>query len=409
MATNSGETLSEVTVFLDGDDLYVRGPVGAIDVVLDELLGPSETQDRGKLLGQATDSGAIGTTVAALNATTEQLFRPTAASVAKLRDLGAQLDGTGALRGYVRDGAGQFAGDLAFDAVSFGAEQALAMQTAAVSLALRSAIAEVGAAVEAVDEKVSDIQKRVRADEIGEVIGTYRFLQRLVDKTRERGYLLEPDWDQAAGTRRDLYVALERLRAYVQESVNDIDYQASLPKREEAIKRVASPKGVAGSLQLILIAEQSLHLMEYLRLERIRTTHPDEVSSALAEARASLAEQRQRDAELVALASNRIHDCMQIDPLEVHRILSIPSMRRSATKALETIESFAEAARAELPDLDREIRRPQLSETKAEVQRLAVSAKDEAVQVSKTVGRFGSDGVRQLSAKVLRKSQDENN
>src|SRR5690606_17617926 len=131
-----------------------------------------------------------------------------------------------------------------------------------------------GAAVEAVDEKVSDIQKRVRADEIGEVIGTYRFLQRLVDKTRERGYLLEPDWDQAAGTRRDLYVALEKLRAYVQESVSDIDYQASLPKREEAIKRIASPKGVAGSLQLILIAEQSLHLMEYLRLERIRTTHP---------------------------------------------------------------------------------------------------------------------------------------
>lgn len=394
-------------MFLDGDDLYVRGPLGAIDVVLKELLGPSDTQDRGKLLGLATDAGAVGTTLAALNATTEQLFRPTAASLAKLRDLGAQLDGTGALRGYVRDGAGQFAGDLAFDAVSFGAEQALAMQTAAVSLALRSAIAEVGAAVEAVDEKVSDIQRRVRAEEIGEVIGTYRFLQRLVDKTRERGYLLDPDWDQAAGTRRDLYVALERLRAYVQESVNDIDYKASLPKREEAIKRIASPKGVAGSLQLILIAEQSLHLMEYLRLERIRTTHPDEVSSALVDARGSLAEQRERDAQLVQLASTKIQDCMQIDPLEVHRLLSIPSMRRSAAKAIDTIEAFAQASRADLPDLDRQIRRPQLSETKTEVQRLAVSVKDEAVHVSRAVGQFGSDGVRQVSKKVLRRTRDE--
>lgn len=400
--------MSEVTLFLDGDDLYVRGPADSIDLVLDEILGPPDGEQRRNLLASATDAGAIGATVAAVDATAEQLFRPTAGSLVKLRDLGAQLDGNGAVRGYVRDGAGQFAGDLAFETVSLGAEQALAMQTAAVSLALRSAIAEVGAAVEAVDEKVSDIQKRVRAEEIGEVIGTYRFLQRLVDKTRERGYLLEPDWDQAAGTRRDLYVGLERLRAYVKESLNDIDCEASLPKREEAIKRIGSPKSVAGSLRLILIAEQALHLMEYLRLERIRTTHPDEVSSALEEARGSLAGQRERDAELVRVASDKINAAMQIDPLEVHRLLSIPSMRRSAAKALDTIESFAESARADLPALDREIRRPQLSETKAEVQRRAVNAKGEVVQVSRTVGRLGSDGVRHISAKLRRKNGDEN-
>ena len=84
------------------------------------------------------------------------------------------------------------------------------MQTAAVALALalRSAIADVQAAVEAVDEKVSDIQKKVRAREVGEVVGTYRYLQRVVDATRERGKLLEADWDQVAGARRDLEIAL---------------------------------------------------------------------------------------------------------------------------------------------------------------------------------------------------------
>lgn len=400
--------MSEVTLFLDGDDLYVRGPADSIDLVLDEILGPAENKQRRNLLASSTDAGAVGASAAALNTTTEQLFRPTAGSLTKLRDLGAQLDGKGAVRGYVRNEAGHFAGDLAFETVAFGAQQALAMQTAAVSLALRSAIAEVGAAVEAVDEKVSDIQKRVRAGEIGEVIGTYRFLQRLVDKTRERGHLLEPDWDQAAGTRRDLYVALEKLRAYVKESLNDIDPEASLPKREEAIKRIASPKSVAGSLQLILIADQALHLMEYLRLERIRTTHPDEVSAALEDARGSLAEQRGRNAELVRIASDKIKDAMQIDPLEVHRLLSIPSMRRTATKALDTIEWFAEASRADLPTLDREIRRPQLSETKAEVQRRAVNAKDEVVHVGRTVGRFSSDGARQISSKLRRKNVEEN-
>ena len=101
------------------------------------------------------------------------------------------------------------------------------MQTAAVALALRSAIADVQAAVEAVDEKVSDIQKKVRSREVGEVVGTYRFLQRVVDSTRQRGQLLEADWDQVAGARRDLEIALESLRAYVTETTSEIDAEDS--------------------------------------------------------------------------------------------------------------------------------------------------------------------------------------
>jgi hypothetical protein len=91
------------------------------------------------------------------------------------------------------------AAHLSFETVSLGAERALAMQTAAVSSALRSAIADVQAAVEAVDQKVSDVQKRVRAREVGEVVGTYRHLQQIVDSTRDRGHLLDADWDQVSG------------------------------------------------------------------------------------------------------------------------------------------------------------------------------------------------------------------
>lgn len=246
MEAGAENASGEVTLFLDGGDLYVSGEAGVIDLVLSEVLGPGDSRRR-RSVTRLADVGAVGASVAGSRAAAEELLRPTAASLEKLREFGAQFDGSGALRGFVRGGGGRLAGNLTFEAVSFSAEQALAMQTAAVSLALRSAIADVQAAVQAVDQKVSDIQKRVRAREVGEVVGTYRYLQQVVDSTRARGRLLEADWDQVAGTRRDLETALEALRAYVTASINDIDGDDPLPKREAAIRQIASPKGGRGA------------------------------------------------------------------------------------------------------------------------------------------------------------------
>src|SRR5262249_6826929 len=128
---------------------------------------------------------------------------------------------------------------------------------------------------------------------------------------------IDADWDQVSGAGRDLTVALESLRAYVTESINDIDADDPLPKRERAVSKIASPKDVAASLRLILIAEQALHLLEYLRLERVRVTDPGHVESALADAKRALASQRERDAQLVSAASERIEAAKRIDPLEI--------------------------------------------------------------------------------------------
>jgi hypothetical protein len=406
MAAGGENASDEVTLFLDSGDLYVTGGADAIDLVLKEVLGPDNSHRR-RSATRLADAGAVGAVASAARAPTEVLLRPTAGSLEKLREFGAQLDGSGALRGFVRGGdGGKFAAELTFEAASFSAEQALAMQTAAVSLALRSAIADVQAAVEAVDQKVSDIQKHVRAREVGEVVGTYRYLQQVVDSTRARGRLLEADWDQVAGTRRDLETALESLRAYVTDSINDIDGDDPLPKRETVIRRIASPKGVAGSLRLIVIAEQALCFLEYLRLERIRMTDPDHMSSALYDARRTLAVQCERDAALVRAAIERIEAAKRIDPLEVHRVFSIPDMREASAKALDVLESFANASRAELPELDRSVRRPPLSETRAEVKRQAISAKDGVVDASRALGRATTRGAKQVSEAVREKTGD---
>jgi hypothetical protein len=57
-------------------------------------------------------------------------------------------------------------------------------------------------------------------------------------------------------------------------------------------------------------------------------------------------------------------------------------MREASVKALDVLESFADASRAELPELDRSVRRPPLSETRAEVKRQACQRKPKSDQLA---------------------------
>jgi hypothetical protein len=396
------DSVAEVTLFLDEDGgLLVRGSSHAVDTVLAELLTPTEVEAHRRAVSRIADVTASGASVAALAVEAQEYLRPTAASLEKLSRFGAQTDTSGALRGFVRDN-GRFAGNLSFETVSFGAEQALALQTAAVTMALRTAIANVEAAVERVEEKVSDLQRRIGAKEVGEVVGAYRRLDRVVSATASRGHLLDADWDAVAGAGMDLDRALESMRAYVMKTVNAIDPEAGLPTREAAVKGLSDVDGVAGTMKLILVAEQALHLWEYIRLERVRQTEPEHVDSAVAEARSSLKAQRARDENLIAAAVARIERVRRINPLEVHHLLAIPNMEEASNRALDELERFAESARASIPGVAREVTRPALSETRAEAKRRALDAKEDAFMLAQFTGKATARGAKYAASRVRR-------
>jgi hypothetical protein len=398
-----GAADAEVTLFLDEGGLYVAGDAEGVDAVLEQLLSPAELEAHRTGATRVADAAAGAASVAAAAATAQEYLRLSPDSLAKVREFGAQADQAGALRGYVRGEGGRIAGQLTFESVSVGAEQALALQTAAVSLALRSAIANVQAAVDQVDEKVSDIQRRVGARDIGDVVGAYRHLERTVAATTERGHLLEADWDAVAGAGLDLSRALEAMRAYVTKTTTAISPDASLPKRESAVKKLTNPDGVAGTLRLILIAEQALHLWEYLRIERVRQTDPAHVRSTLEDARRSLRTQHEMDERLLTTCVERLAQVRKIDPLEVHRLLTIPDMEKASARALDEFERFADAARSPFPELDREVRRPHLSETRAEVKRQALDAKDGVVHVTRAASQVTARSAQEASRQLRRR------
>lgn len=193
----------------DGDVLLWRNEDGLV------VLGAEH--DRRSLLstlGLATSAAGAAGSIAALSSSAGDYYKLTADSAAKLAAFGEQFDENNSMYGFVRSG-NRFAGNLRFDHVSFAPEQALALQSAAVSLALRSAIADVQAAVERVEDKIEDVQRHLRAQLNGDVLGTLRHLERVATSTQRRGILLEADWDSVAGVHVDISRNLERLRNFV--------------------------------------------------------------------------------------------------------------------------------------------------------------------------------------------------
>lgn len=365
----------------DGDVLLWKDENGLV------LLG--RERDRRRLqesLGLAGTLAGVAGSVAAVTSAGGDYYKLTAESAKKLHALGAQFDENQSMYGFVKQGH-QFAGNLRFDQVSFGPEQALALQSAAVTMALRTAIADVQAAVERVEDKIEDVQRHLRAQLHGDVIGTLRHLERVATATQQRSVLLEADWASVAGVRVDISRNLARMREFVMRQTSDIDSRTRLPKREAKLDDFLDAGGGRDQLNLILISEHSLHLWEMLRVVQVRQREPEHVESALEDARRSLADERRRNEELVATVMKAVDELRQVRALEFHRFFSAREMQQTAADIHETLQDFAQAARLPLPELS-EVALPTARDARDEARARAL----ETARTAKALGAAAAQG-----------------
>lgn len=378
-----GDDGGEVLLLVDEFGVLVQGPQDVASRAIEQLLEPLEEGSKARVQGKFAEGASVVSTATAMGAPAEEFFRLPPEQIAKLRDLVPQLDANNHLRGFLRNERGQFAGDLSFEPVSVGAERAMAMQTAAVSMALRTAIADVQKAVERVEDRVKNIQQHLNSRLRGDVIGTYRHLQEVVEATNERGHLLDADWQSVAGTRNQLQRDLETLRDYVRSEAGKVTDKLTVPKREERLKDFHGEAGsVVDMLRLILVAEQSLHLFEYLRLQQVRQREPEHVESALQDGRKSLRRQHQLDRDLVEVLRDAIERARVISPLEIHHVLSINGVNKHGQVLHDDVVEFAEAARQAPPEALSSFFRPTVGDAREE----AWSRSVDAGRVVKEVG-----------------------
>lgn len=302
--------------------------------------------------------------------------------------------------GFVRD-KGKFAGNLRFDEIDFSPEQAVALQTAAASLALRSAIADVQAAVERVEDKIEDVQRHLRAQLNGDVIGTLRHLENVAVATQARGVLLDADWASVASNRADISRNIERLREYVVRQASDIDAKSRLPERESKLDDFLEPGGGRDQLNLILISQHSLHLWEMLRIARVRQTEPAYLESAVADSRRSLTQERLRNEELVSKVMEAVEGLRQVRPLEFYRVFSAREMQQTSADIHQSLEEFSRCAQLPLPELG-EMVVPTARDARDEVRIMARDAAQGAKTLS-AVARQGGSAVLGKSREMLRR------
>lgn len=378
---------TEVLLFADEFGILAQGPRDAAAAAIDRLLDGTSPGQGARLPVTASDGVAAVASAGAVLATSGEYLRLTADAAAKVKEYGEQLDADGALRGWVKDG-NKFAGQLTFDKVSLAPEQAMALQSAAVSLALRSAIANVEAAVERVEGKVDEINRRLDSRLRGDVIGTYRHLQQVVSATNSRGRLLQADWDGVASIRNQLFRDLETLRTYVTQAADRLAEGQRLPKREDAIRDFLTRRGDVGDmLELILITEQSLHLWEYLRVQQVAAQEPDHLASAVDDARASLRDNQRLDALLVEALRAAVDQARTVAPLEYRHLFTKGALVREAAAFDEKVREFALNTR--LPDLDplAEFSLPSFGDAREEAQARAAIA-------GRTVREVGAGAVK---------------
>lgn len=203
-------------------------------------------------------------------------------------------------------------------------QQLMGAQLALVTLALTSAIQDVQAAVERVEDKVDVIRTLLESEREGDIIGAHRSLSRRAEQLDFTGTLTDADWHAIDDMGVMIEQQIERLRSFVRTRLTAAEEaRRRIDGRVEAVDLV---KQLTDTLALLVVAQDSLFLFQQLRLTRIRDTQPDQLRAAQTEALSLLDQHRADDQDLLRRAREVVAERASVDPLEIHRFRSVRSL-----------------------------------------------------------------------------------
>ena len=189
------------------------------------------------------------------------------------------------------------------------------------TVALRAAIQEVQKAVERVEGKVDDLVALTKADTIADVLANHRVLADYVT-----AWIGPARFRASTGTRSP---GLARTREGDRKAPSLCALAASTtspthraPRTRQGLHEMADDSRLGEVLQLLVVAEDSHYLWQRLRIERSRTSDPDQVAEIVESARRQLREDLKADVEFVRGLQEWLVEYGKLKPLEIHRILS---------------------------------------------------------------------------------------
>lgn len=332
-----------LAVLVEDEGVLVTGDRAAVDswVAAARGVGAQALDATGLTTSRAADLAALGTAAASVVSLSGTYVRLSPASWELLKTSQLVPGADGFFRMFTHTQAGKIAGQLQWKVVPLGPQAAIALQSFAATTALRAAIASVEDAVERVEGKVEAVLALASAERTGDVLGHHYALAHTVELVSRSGRLPSADWESVAGLGPVLTAAVEKLRSHARILIESLD--PNLPAQERANKlKIAVKDGRLGeTLQLLLIAEDSLYLWQTLRVERVSATEPDSLAAVSDSARTQLREHANSDQQLLEDLATRLTSYAAIRPLELHRKLSARHLAKDLTSLRADLDSFA--------------------------------------------------------------------
>ncbi|GGC59400.1 hypothetical protein IEU95_06300 [Hoyosella rhizosphaerae] len=240
-------------------------------------------------------------------------------------------------------------------------------------MALRTAVRDTEAAVEAVGGTADQVLALAQASRAGDVFGHHRALSRLQRTVDATGVLASADWEAVASLGPMLEVTVERLRAHTRRTLDTVPADASISDRAKYLSQASDENRLGETLQLLLVAEESVYLWQQLRAERVRAEEPEHLEATIASAEALLKEHSDRDSEIVRALREQLAGLGSIRVRDVHRWNSTIRLRRSIAGLHDIVEDFSHSRHGQLMGwLDDED--PALGAALAEMRRKAAGA-----------------------------------
>jgi len=305
----------DLVVIQQPGGVLVAGKPGAVESAVDRLV-EIVGMDARPASATAADLAALVATGGAWATTHGQYLRLTARSMELLEQHGLVPTDRGSFWGFVRD-SGRISGVLDFEKVNLAPQQMMALQTAAVSLALRAAIKEVQAAVERVGDKVDDVLGLLQADRVGDILGIRRLLEPRLERVRCDGRISTTDWSAVAALGADIATDIEALRAHIRSKLKAADGGWRPGERAKDAERLFDEKGLlTESVALLVVAENSLGAWHELRIAHVRANEPDHLAWTIEDAQSSMAAENEDDQSIAddlraafdQLTTPRAHD-----------------------------------------------------------------------------------------------------
>lgn len=375
----SGELVISVStegLLVDGSPEVVAGYLDRIKSAAGQLVDVA-----GVTKGAVGNVAGLAVGVASAFVQSGQFVQLSAKSMEAIRAGNLIPGDPGFFRMTTMGSSGQFLQQLQWRPVSLGPTQMISVQMIAVQMALKMAIAEVNESIKRVEGKVESVLKLAEADRIGDVRGQYATVARMTENLDRTGVLPATDWDSVAPLGPELMIVIEKLRAHVERTLDDFNEPKPVQERAEILKKAVEEKSLGETLNLLVLAEESLNNWQRLRIARVQDVEPEHQQHVLEDAFDLLATQVASDGALYRRATEVLETYRHTNAIDGFRFWSVRDLAKHSKSLKDDLDAFAHARRNQLEEWQ-ELDTPTVGDAASRVYEVASDHTDRALDAA---------------------------